>query len=91
MGDEHWTISFWRPHRSFLTGMLCGGVVIGLVRAALAWLNIRNAAQLPSAGELFPDRGSRVYDQCLVAQRGSTEACDAIMRMRDASERLKKE
>jgi hypothetical protein len=83
-------ISLWR-HRSFLTGMLCGGIVVGLLWAASAWLNTRNAAQLPSVDELFPPRGSRAYDQCLVAQRGSTEACDAIMRMRDASERLKKE
>ncbi|WP_156937092.1 hypothetical protein [Bradyrhizobium sp. WSM2254] len=47
-------------------------------------------AALPSVDELFPLRGTRAYDQCLVAQRGSTEACDAIMRMRDADERLKK-
>jgi hypothetical protein len=47
-------------------------------------------ASLPSVDELFPLRGTRAYDQCLVEQRGSTEACDAIMRMRNADERLKK-
>jgi hypothetical protein len=48
------------------------------------------AASLPSVDELFPLRGTRAYDQCLVEQRGSTDACDAIMRMRNADERLKK-
>lgn len=48
------------------------------------------SAILPSVDELFPLRGTRAYDQCLVEQRGSTEACDAIMRMRNADERLKK-
>jgi len=47
-------------------------------------------AALPSVDELFPLRGTRAYDQCLVEQRGSTAACDAIMRMRDSDERLKK-
>ncbi len=47
-------------------------------------------ASLPSVDELFPLRGTRAYDQCLVEQRGSTDACDAIMRMRNADERLKK-
>jgi hypothetical protein len=47
-------------------------------------------ASLPSVDELFPLRGTRSYDQCLVEQRGSTEACDAIMRMRNADERSKK-
>jgi hypothetical protein len=47
-------------------------------------------AALPSVDELFPPRGTRAYDQCLVEQKGSTEACDAIMRMRNADERLKK-
>jgi hypothetical protein len=47
-------------------------------------------ANLPSVDELFPLRGTRSYDQCLVEQRGSTDACDAIMRMRNADERLKK-
>lgn len=47
-------------------------------------------AALPSVDELFPLRGTRAYDQCLVEQKGSTEACDAIMRMRNADERLKK-
>jgi hypothetical protein len=47
-------------------------------------------AALPSVDELFSLRGTRTYDQCLVEQRGSTEACDAIMRMRNADERLKK-
>ena len=69
-------IPFWH-HRSFVTGMLCGGIVIGLVWAASAWLNTTHK--------------TREYDQCLLAQRGSTTACDAIMRMRDAYERLKKE
>jgi hypothetical protein len=46
-------------------------------------------ASLPSVNELFPLRGTRAYDQCLVDQRGSTDACDAIMRMRNADERLK--
>ncbi|MET3970832.1 hypothetical protein [Bradyrhizobium sp. S3.9.1] len=48
------------------------------------------ACPLPSVDELFPLRGTRAYDQCLVEQRGSTVACDAIMRMREADERLKK-
>ncbi|OKO75222.1 hypothetical protein [Bradyrhizobium sp. AS23.2] len=47
-------------------------------------------ADVPSVDEVFPLRGTRAYDQCLVEQRGSTEACDAIMRMRNADERLKK-
>jgi hypothetical protein len=48
-------------------------------------------ANLPSVDQLFPLRGTRAYDQCLVEQRGRTDACDAIMRMRDADERLKKQ
>lgn len=44
----------------------------------------------PSVDELLPLRGTRAYDQCLVERRGSTEACDAIMRMRNAAERLEK-
>lgn len=46
-------------------------------------------APLTTFDQLFPLRGTRDYDQCLVAQKGSTDACDAIMRMRDADERLK--
>ncbi|MBR0877771.1 hypothetical protein ACVMGC_007934 [Bradyrhizobium barranii subsp. barranii] len=77
--------------RGFVTGLLCGGILVGLVWAASAWLHNRNAAHLPSVDELFSPRGTRAYDQCLVAQRGSTEARDAIMRMRDAYERLQKQ
>jgi hypothetical protein len=69
-------IPFWR-NRSFLTGTICGGIVIGLVWTASTWLNAT--------------RKTRGYDQRLVSQRGNTTACDAIMRMRDAYERLKKQ
>jgi hypothetical protein len=91
MSDDHLPIPYWRRHRSFVTGMLCGGIVIGLVWTASAWLNIRNAAHQPSVDELFSPRETRMYDECLVTQRGNTEVCDALMRLRDAYERLNKE
>jgi hypothetical protein len=80
-----------RHHRSFLRGMLCGGIIVGLLWAASVWLNIRNAAQLPSVDEVFSPRNRRIYDECLVAQTGNIEACDALMRMHDADKRLKRE
>jgi hypothetical protein len=55
---------------------------------ASAWWIARD---LPSVDELFPLRGTRAYDRCLVAMMGSIERCDALMRMRDANERLKGE
>jgi hypothetical protein len=91
MSEEHWATPSWHRHRSFVSGMLCGGIVIGLLGAASASLNRRNAVHLPSVDELFSPRKTRMHDQCLVAQRGSTEACDALMRMYEADDRLKKE
>jgi hypothetical protein len=79
-----------KTHHEFLAGVLCGGILIGMAWGASAWWLTRHS-NLPSADEAFPVRGTRLYDQCLVAQRGSIEVCDRLMRMRDAYERLQKE
>ena len=58
-----------------------------------ARLKAKSSRRLPNYTRRPPpeEYGTRAYDQCLLEQRGSTGACDAIMRMRDADERLKKQ
>jgi hypothetical protein len=79
-----------KTHRGFVAGLFCGGILTGIAWGASVWWNPRHHASLPSVNELFPARATRDYDNCLVTQRGSTEVCDALMRMRDADKRLKR-
>lgn len=73
--------------RDFLIGLVCGCLLMGS-----AWLiSARWTEHRPTFDELFPPRATRQYDECLVTQRGNVEACDAIMRARDAADRLKRE
>lgn len=60
--------------RSLLLGLVVGAALVGAV-----WL-----------ASVLWSRSARDYDECLVTQRGNVDACDAIMRMRGAAERLKR-
>jgi hypothetical protein len=68
--------------KTFVAGLLCGGMIVGLVWSVSVWKT--RDANLPSVEELFPMRSpseEAIYDHCLVAQNGNTVACDAVMRI----------
>ena len=74
---------FQNGRHRFVTGVLCGGMSIGLVWGASVWKARDAGLTLPSAEELFPTRSpseDAFYDRCLVA-KGNTVACDAALRI----------
>jgi hypothetical protein len=58
--------------RSFLAGMLCGGVLIATVGGASMWWASRVGLSSDDAA---------IYDNCLMANQGNTVSCDAYMRV----------
>jgi hypothetical protein len=64
-------IHFSRGHHKLAAGLLCGGILIGLVIGASVWRT--------SEAERTPTEAA-IYDNCLVALYGSTTACDAVVR-----------
>jgi hypothetical protein len=63
---------FQNDRHRFFVGLLCGGIIIGIVWVASVWMT--------SAGGLTPSEAT-FYDHCLVAHDGNTVACDAVMRI----------
>jgi hypothetical protein len=59
-------------HGRFITGLLCGGILIAIVWGTSAWWN--------GHPNLSP-QDAALYDRCLVGQGGNTVACDALMRV----------
>jgi len=68
------------PCSPYGRGVAAGALGAGAIAALLSWGAAR--APLPDVDELLPPRAIApdLYDQCLVA-KGSTVACDALMRM----------
>ena len=59
---------------SFISGLCCGAVLVGVVWAATSlWLQQTKPA--------LSAYGQKMYDQCLMTQNGNTVACDAYMRV----------